>query len=328
MCLYPRLIKNRKYTSNKKNGGVIPAVLDERTKLVPIGCQRCIECKKQKANSWRARLLEDIQTYKNGKFITLTFSNDSIKKLYEEIDKTLEGYEIDNQIATLAVRRWLERHRKKYGKSIRHWIVTELGHKGTENIHMHGIIWTDLDMSEIERLWGYGFIWKGYKKLGRYINYVNEATINYCVKYLTKTDVKHKTYNPKMLVSHGIGNNYISTYNSRKNRYHGKDTEESYKTRSGHKIGLPVYWRNKIYTEQEREQLWIHKLDKKTRWILGKEIDISIDDKIYWQTLKHARELNKQLGYGDDSKNWSREIYEKQRRTIIIKERMKNVNET
>ena len=48
MCLYPKLIKNRKYIANKKNGGVIPAVLDERVKLVSVGCGKCMECKKRK----------------------------------------------------------------------------------------------------------------------------------------------------------------------------------------------------------------------------------------------------------------------------------------
>ena len=47
MCLYPRLIKNPKYKENKKNGGVIPAFLDERVLAVPIGCGECIECRKQ-----------------------------------------------------------------------------------------------------------------------------------------------------------------------------------------------------------------------------------------------------------------------------------------
>ena len=51
MCLYPKLIKNKKYMSNKKNGGVIPAVSDERTLFVPVGCGKCIECLKQKSNN-------------------------------------------------------------------------------------------------------------------------------------------------------------------------------------------------------------------------------------------------------------------------------------
>ena len=35
MCLYPRLIKNRKYIANKKNGGNIPPVSDLRVLMVP-----------------------------------------------------------------------------------------------------------------------------------------------------------------------------------------------------------------------------------------------------------------------------------------------------
>ena len=30
MCLYPRLIENRKYKSTKKNGGKIPTIIDKR----------------------------------------------------------------------------------------------------------------------------------------------------------------------------------------------------------------------------------------------------------------------------------------------------------
>lgn len=204
MCLYPRIINNRKYTSTKKNGGVIPAVLDERVKSVPVGCNNCIECRKKKAREWQVRLLEDIKEYKNGKFITLTFSNESIYKLSQKF-KGLKGYELDNQIATQAVRYWLERWRKKHKKSLRHWLVTELGHNGTENIHMHGIIWTDESMEEVEKQWQYGIIWKGKEKNGKLENYVNESTVNYTIKYVSKMDLKHKGYKSIILTSAGIG---------------------------------------------------------------------------------------------------------------------------
>jgi len=121
MCLYPKLIKNRKYVSNKKNGGNIPPVTDQRILLVPAGCGKCIECKKQKSREWQVRLQEEIRHNNKGKFVTLTFSNESIKELAKEIK--LEGYELDNEIATLATRRFLERWRKKYKKSVKHWLV-------------------------------------------------------------------------------------------------------------------------------------------------------------------------------------------------------------
>ena len=36
MCLYPKLIKNRKYTATKKNKGIIPELKDKRAEYVPI----------------------------------------------------------------------------------------------------------------------------------------------------------------------------------------------------------------------------------------------------------------------------------------------------
>ena len=152
MCLYPKLIQNRKYIANKKNGGNIPAVLDNRVLYVPVGCGKCMECKKQKSREWQVRLLEDIRHNKNGVFVTLTFSNESIEELGKEIE--LDGYNRDNEIAKIATRRFLERWRKKHKKSVRHWLVTELGHNGTENIHMHGILWTD-KREDINNIWKY-----------------------------------------------------------------------------------------------------------------------------------------------------------------------------
>ena len=120
MCLYPILIKNKKYTANKKNGGVIPAVTDERVLYVPVGCGKCMECLKKKAREWQIRLTEEIKENKNGKFVTLTFSNESLKEIsktlkYKKNDKRKK--DIDNEIARIAVRRFLERWRKKYKKS-------------------------------------------------------------------------------------------------------------------------------------------------------------------------------------------------------------------
>ena len=141
MCLYPKMLKNRKYTITKKNGGNVPVLHDKRIEYVAVGCQNCIECRKMKAREWQVRLLEEVRHDKTGKFVTLTFSDESIAELSAGIE--LKGYNLDNEIARKGVRRFLERWRKHNGKSIKHWLVTELGHEGTENIHLHGIIFTN-----------------------------------------------------------------------------------------------------------------------------------------------------------------------------------------
>ena len=64
MCLYPKLIKNKKYTITKKNGGQVPSVTDNRVLLVPVGCGKCIECRKQRSRNWQVRLKEEIKINK------------------------------------------------------------------------------------------------------------------------------------------------------------------------------------------------------------------------------------------------------------------------
>lgn len=322
MCLYPKLIKNRKYIANKKNGGIIPAVNDIRVLMVPVGCGKCMECKKQKSREWQVRLTEEIRHDKKGKFVTLTFSNESIVELSKEING-IEGYNLDNEIATLATRRFLERWRKKYKKSVKHWLVTELGGNGTENIHMHGIIWTNESAKTINKIWKYGYTWVGDKNNG---GYVNEKTINYIIKYVNKTDKKHKEYNSKILTSAGIGKKYTERKDIENNKYKENKTEERYTTRSGIKIAMPIYYRNKIYTEEEKEKLWIEKLDKQERYVNGIKVDISKGEEIYYKLLYEEREKNQRLGYGNDQKNWSQKRYENERRNIKIKERIIKAN--
>ena len=117
MCLYPKLILNKKYSANKKNNGIIPTMMDERTKYVPIGCGKCIECMKQKSRDWQVRLTEEIKINKNGKFVTLTFNEESLTNLSNEIPEWINENSRNNYIAKLAVRRFLERWRKKHKKA-------------------------------------------------------------------------------------------------------------------------------------------------------------------------------------------------------------------
>lgn len=319
--------------ANKKNGGIIPplpllyikeqdrVIQDKRVLLVPVGCGNCLECRKQKARNWQIRLQEEVRTEKNGIFVTLTFKTESLKELSSGIHK-LTGYELDNEIATLAVRRFLERWRKKYKKSVRHWLVTELGHSGTEHIHMHGIIWTDKGGKEIENIWKYGKIWDSDRENG----WVNEQTVNYIIKYVHKIDKQHEYYKSKVFTSAGMGKKYLERLDAKLNKYSGIKTNTHYTTRNGVKLPLPTYLKNKIYTEEEREEIWLNLLDKEERYILGTKIDISENTDLYYHYLNIARQKNKRLGYGTNKKDWNKMEYELTRRNLIHLERLEKEN--
>ena len=167
-------------------------------------------------------------------------------------------------------------------------------------------------------------MWKGKKKRNRIVNYVSAGTVNYIIKYVTKADEKHKGYKSKILCSKGIGGNYIDSYSRSKHKFTGKKTDLLYRDEMGNKYNMPIYWRNKLYTEDEREKLWINLLDKGVRYVDGIKCDNYED---YWKVLKSARAKNKELGYGGERRSQEDIEYEKGRRILKQLERIRNVKE-
>ena len=130
MCLYPKLIPNKRYLPTKKNGGVPPVCPDERLSYITAACGDCYECRKQKQN-----IVTGKQKY---------------------------NLKDNNDIATKAIRLCLERVRKLTGKSVKHWFITELGHEKTEGLHLHGIVWGLGNGKKITDNWKYGITFTGY----------------------------------------------------------------------------------------------------------------------------------------------------------------------
>lgn len=306
---------------NQKNGGVPPPLSDLRKSYVPIGCGRCYECRKRKRNDWSARLFEEVKNSGNEWcFVTFTFNDLSLNKLRNELISRHLDYETgeissdfdkktdDNAVATLAVRRFLERWRKKYKKSVKHFFVTEKGHKGTKRIHLHGII-KSRNLEDIRKIWGYGYIWPR-RKHDMANNYVNDKTINYIVKYITKLDNVNKDFLPKILCSPGIGASYALTKEFNLHKFNNEFTKDYYRLKTGHKIANPLYFRNLLYTDEQKDTLWSYMLDRGERFIFGIKVDVKEKDgwNKYFELLALYRIKNKDLGYWTDD-DWTLEKY-------------------
>ena len=110
----------------------------------------------------------------------------------ERYDYIKEKYNLktDNEIITKIHRLLLERIRKKTGKSMKHWCVTEKGHTNTRRINLHGIFYATNGMTQFKLInilrnnWIDGCCYNG--------KYCNEKTINYVSKYMTKRDEDNK----------------------------------------------------------------------------------------------------------------------------------------
>lgn len=321
MCLYPIRIKNKKYQENKKNGGVIPALPiknwnpkhdnvaleDTRILWVEVPCGQCIECRKSKARDWQVRLLEEIKETRYNYFITLTFDPIQLGKL-----KGQTHLSECNAICAVAVRRSLERFRKDKKHSLKHWLVTELGHEGTKRIHMHGLLLSDEPLVFEGTKEDHMFKWKYWKYGHVYVgDYVNAKTVNYIVKYITKIDTENKGFVGQVLCSPGIGKSWLEKASEMKlyKATNGKILD-TYVTANGAKIKLPKYYKNKLYNEKEREENWRSFLDLQQETIMGNTYSTKTTSE---ETLKNitnkAKEVNDFLEYGDNSKEWQKKPY-------------------
>lgn len=303
MCLYPRLIPNPKYKTSKKRGYYKPSQHDSRLNYVPVACGKCYECRKKRAREWKIRLAEEIR-HEKSYFVTLTIDDENLAKIKNELEiKETKGNE--NSIATAALRKFLERCRKKTKKSLRHWCVTELG-EDNGRIHLHGIFFGENAVQLVIEKWKYGYVFIG--------TFVNERTINYITKYMLKDDINNREFSGKVLTSAGIGAKYFEREDWKFNRYREEDTREYYTFRNGTKAMLPRYYREKIYSEEEREKLWIQKLDKGDTWVMSEKC--KIDSKEYKNLLEYYRIRAIQL-HGDNEALWKEKQYwkrlEKQR---------------
>ena len=314
MCLYPRRIINQKYIPNEKNKGNVPKppiigvdefggeIYDERVLYVNVPCGQCIECRKQKARNWQVRLHEEIKQHKHAYFITLTFDPKELEILCNRT-----GLNECNAVAAYAVRHSLERYRKDYKKSLKHWYITELGHEGTERIHLHGIIFCDHELEFVKSDKDHFYKWKYWKYGMVYVgDYCNAKTINYIVKYMNKIDNDHKGFVGQVLCSPGIGKAYTDKERVKEmHRYRPGRTIDYYRLNNGAKIKLPAYWKNKCLNEDEREAKWRDFLDKDIESIMGTNYEPRTEGiEALGRVRDKAQEVNIRSGYGDDSKQY------------------------
>ena len=98
--------------------------------------------------------------------------------------------------------------------------------------------------------------------------------------------------------------------NSKRNAYRENNTNEYYRLPNGMELPLPEYYRKKIYSEEEREKLWIEKQERGYRYICGEKVSID-DEEEYDSILNYYRERAKEL-YNENYDNWEKERHKRQ----------------
>lgn len=238
-CLNRRRIVNRRYIDMPKSDYIsfCRRVFHADTApdyYVYAPCGYCSYCQKKRSRDYSFRLINEFTQHENSLFVTLTFDDSNLERFASDTNK--------------AVRLFLDRCRKKYGKALRHWFTCEYGSLHGRP-HYHGIIFgtpalSDAIISEFNLLWSYGFI---------YVGYVDERTCRYVSKYVTKGASLGKKA-PRVLSSPRIGLSYLSDATFQQHRRIDRDTGlflNSY-VLHGNPIPLPRYYNDYLYTYEER----------------------------------------------------------------------------
>lgn len=219
-----------------------------RSYSIPLNCGKCPYCKKRRVSSWVFRLLEEEKVSSSSHFVTLTYDT-------RHIPISKKGR------MTLNKKDWqlfMKRLRNTQSEKIRYYMAGEYGTKNYRP-HYHAIIFNLQDINAVQEAWQAHEPLTGKKsQIGSiYIGTVSGASIAYTAKYIDK-DKQIPAYKgddrvPEFsLMSNKLGLNYLTPQIV---KWHKSDLSRMYCTlQGGIKIAMPKYYRDRIFTEDEKEQ--------------------------------------------------------------------------
>lgn len=218
-CIHPITVKN------PKGIGTLPAP-----------CGACPGCRQQRAAAWAFRLQQEQKQHDKSIFVTLTYDEFHVKGSEYGL-LTLDKRDLQTFFKRL----------RYYNPSggIRYYACGEYGGQ-TRRPHYHAIIFSAYE-DDVARAWQLG---------NTHFGEVNPRTISYVTKYLCKPRIGKSDDDDRQpefaLMSKGLGLNYLT---DEMRAYHEKGSKSFVTLPGGLKQALPRYYRDKVFTEAQREEI-------------------------------------------------------------------------
>lgn len=226
-----------------------------------VPCGTCIPCLTSKRADWSFRLQEEQKIAHSAHFLTMTYTDENMP--YNEYGEEIL-FKPDTQLFLKRLRKandnlLLKQHKFKNLRQtrqntprIRYYMVGEYGTK-TLRPHYHAIIFNVQPqiIEKIDTIWS-----EGYTVIGK----VEPASIHYCTKYvMTRPNlITDTTPKPFATMSRGrgklkgLGSSYLAN-----EKYHRENLDFSVKNSEGHIQSLPRYYKDKIFTKEQRAEYQI-----------------------------------------------------------------------
>lgn len=215
---------------------------------IPVPCGKCPMCRARLVSGWSFRLLQHEKYAASAHFVTLTYDTDNVPISQNKF----------MSLSKCDVQKFFKRLRKHSAvsdrsvsaescQSIKYFAVGEYGGR-TRRPHYHIILFNS-QPELIRKAWVKGFI---------DIGTVTGASVGYTMKYMFKKPWKAMHQNDDReaefrLMSKGLGVGYITPEMV---AWHKQDVENRvYCTVEGKKITMPRYYKDFIYTTDERKRI-------------------------------------------------------------------------
>ncbi len=213
---------------------------------MPLPCGKCPPCKKRRTSGWSFRLKKEGERSNSALFITLTYDT-------EYVPITKNGF---MNLDLTDLQKFFKRLRKRTNEKIKYYAVGEYG-STKKRPHYH-IILFNANKEHIIDSWTID-----HKPIGSvHIGDVSSASIGYTLKYMCKeskipmhqNDDRKKEFS---VMSKGLGQNYLT---KQMIKWHKADLNNRMYVpiEDGKKIAMPRYYKDKMYTEQEKDKINQH----------------------------------------------------------------------
>lgn len=270
MCVSPIILKKESPRQ----------IVADSFKMLQVPCGKCVMCMKRRVNSWHARLSQHMKDVDTAFFVTLTYDDDSIP-FSENGLMTLNYSDVGSNSAFI---KGLRNAQRKSKKKIKYFLVGEYGSK-THRPHYHAIFFNVKNPESFQENWKFGFV---------HIGNVTDASLYYTLKYCVKRsfqpwnkDSDDDRLPEKASMSKGLGLNYLEKPGVRS--YHKNDLGRGMPLLGNKVIGLPRYYRDKLYTDGEKMARNVHFNE------LRDEHYEKVIDPLYTQKVKRMNEKSKLL---------------------------------
>lgn len=211
----------------------------EYRRIVP--CGKCVGCLQKRRADWTFRIMQQEHEALHSCFLTLTYNDEFLPIVNGQA--TLDKKELQNYFKKV----------RKEEKGLKYYAVGEYG-SGNNRPHYHAIVFDASNEVLAEKWSQYNQEKEAYRPKGRISqDQVTLASVHYVTKYMIQGQSYgyYRKVKPFAIMSKGLGKNYLE----KNSRYHLKSEDLKVYYPGGSRQGMPRYYKEKIFTEDQLKRL-------------------------------------------------------------------------